>query len=81
MADKFEITYSVDDGYVGKDRPQHFKIDAHWIEDDMSDDALKQCVIEMIEDDFEQRISWTARNLDDAVSWAKAIRDKKAEIG
>ena len=53
-----KVTWAVDDGYIGKDRPQHSEIpDDEWIE--CQTDEQKQDLIDSyIQEDFEMKISW-----------------------
>jgi hypothetical protein len=76
MTDKREVRYEVEDGYVGSSRPQSFTIKDDWIEDYMNDDDLEFELSEMIQEDFQQRISWTYLNKEEVVEWAKTKRDE-----
>ena len=56
----FEAEYEVEDGYVTGSRPQVFSIDESDIETDMGEDELRELYYDMIQNDFEQRITWAA---------------------
>lgn len=78
MTDKFKVKYQVADGYAGGARPQSFTVGTGWIEDDMTDQDLANALDELIQEDFEQRISWSGINYDDVLEWAKSKRDEMA---
>lgn len=73
MDDKFQVRYEVDDGYVGKSRPQKFSIDESDIEDDMTEGDLRKFYQEQIDDDFERRIFAFGENEDEFIEWAQKI--------
>lgn len=77
MTDKFEVRYEVEDGYVGKSRPQFFKIDSSEIEDDMGDEELSELYHDMVQNDFDQKISPGGENLDEFLDWARSVRDSR----
>jgi hypothetical protein len=53
-----EITWEIDDGYVGKSRPQHTYIQK-WELADCDDDAERERLIEeAVKEDFYNKISW-----------------------
>ena len=52
-----KITYSVDDGYAGKSRPQHVKIDDELLRDCQSMKEAKDLIWDWIEDDFRSKVS------------------------
>jgi len=60
-----EIRWEVDDGYVGKDRPQYTEIDDDEICGcETVEDAMKY-VEDYVQEDFEMKISWCFRNHDE----------------
>lgn len=73
---KFKARYEVDDGYVGKDRPQYFSISEEDIEDDMDDDQLEQMFYDIMQEEFEQHVIPYAVNVDEFVIWAKEVQNK-----
>ncbi len=79
MKNSFKVIWSVDDGYVGKDRPHSLDIEPSDIEDDMTDDDLERLLDDSVRDAFEREISATARNADEFLEWARGIRDSKNE--
>ena len=68
---QFVGTYQVDDGYAGGSRPRNFVIDEYEIEDDMTEDDLRNLFIECAQSDFEHNISFCCQNEDEFVEWAK----------
>ncbi len=77
MTDKFEARYEVEDGYCGKSRPQHFNICSSEIEDDMNIDDLKELYYDMVQNDFEQKISAGAERVDEFIEWAENVINKR----
>ena len=79
---KFNVTYSIDDGYAGKDRPQHMTIRECDLEEDMDEAALNKLLDDAVQEHFEQNISPypTERSRSEFLDWAKqqiANRDKE----
>ena len=77
----FEAQYQVEDGYVTGERPQTFEIYAEDLEDDASDDALREFYDKAIGEDFRDsgKIYPSSRKEDKFVAWAKAqIAERKA---
>lgn len=65
--EKIIVTWEVEDGYVGKSRPQSTTIDieqnmdlTEW--ESMSEDEKRDFIGEMVQCDFEQKISFTINN-------------------
>jgi hypothetical protein len=54
---KIEVTWQVEDGYVGKSRPQYttFRIDKEDWEDYTEQDKM-DCVDEYVDDDFREKM-------------------------
>jgi hypothetical protein len=81
----FEAQYQVEDGYVTGERPQTFQIYAEDLEDDASDDALREFYDNEISAHFKDnhKIYPSSRREDKFVAWAKAqIAERKAaELG
>ncbi len=75
MNDEFEIKWEVEDGYVGGDRPQYVTIEASDFED-MSEDEIREEINNLVEEEFNQRITWYVDNIEDAVKWAKKVNGK-----
>jgi hypothetical protein len=69
--DRFEITYGIDDGYVGGDRPQHTSIDADDFGPDTTEEDLKALFWEEIERHFREHCSTYSEQEDEFVAWAK----------
>lgn len=74
----FRARYQVADGYAGGSRPQHFKISADDLEDDMDDESLEIFYEQSVQDDFEQKIYPDSERVDEFIAWAK---ERLAERG
>jgi hypothetical protein len=80
MNGTIEITYQVEDGYVGKSRPQGYQLDISGLEFCDSINEAMQYVDEATQEDFENRISWTYSNYDEIVEDVTAyLNSKKGE--
>jgi hypothetical protein len=62
---KIKITYSIDDGYAGGERPLSFEMDMYEFEDDMTEEEIKETVWEAIRIDMEARVHpyWSEREM------------------
>ena len=79
MSEKFEVTWEVEDGYIGKSRPQRF----HISEDDfdISEDATEEEIEEdagilfddMLQQEFENNIYPSSDKREDFIEWVKNI--------
>lgn len=58
------VTWEVDDGYVGKSRPQHTEVPEDDLEDCETDEERKRRIKEYVEEDFKQRISFSIIRVD-----------------
>lgn len=65
---KVAFTYQVDDGYIGGSRPQRMSIDIDELPDDSDMSDVRDYVERAIQEDFNQKISWSCESLDDVVS-------------
>jgi hypothetical protein len=77
----FEAQYQVEDGYVTGQRLQAFQINAEDLEDDASEDALREFYGKAISEDFLEsgKVYPSSRMEDEFVAWAKAqIAKRKA---
>ncbi len=71
MADYFSGEYEINDGYAGGSRPQHFRVDAHDLDDEMSDEELEDFYYEAAYEHFKQNIDVTVTDAGEFVEWAK----------
>ncbi len=79
MAEEFDITYQIDDGYAGPSAPHHTTIDDTWFESDTPEQDLKNMFWEQIEDDMRQSVHAVCEQEDEFLAWAKAKQvEKKA---
>lgn len=53
-----EITWQVEDGYAGKSRPQHTKIDDQEIEECETKEEFENLITDSIQEDFELKITY-----------------------
>jgi hypothetical protein len=53
-----KITWEIDDGYIGRSRPHHLEIPDNDMED-MNDEEKVKYIEEYIQDDFNDKISWS----------------------
>lgn len=54
-----KVRWEVDDGYVGKDRPQYTEIDDEELKDYPEGEERDNFIEENVRDDFEQRITFS----------------------
>lgn len=71
MEDSFKVTYNVDDGYVGGDRPQHLKISAEYLWDDSTDETLMELFWESIQEHFTRNCHPYTAQEGEFLLWAK----------
>lgn len=75
MGDEYvEVSWYVDDGYVGKTRPQHTDIALCDIEDDMTDEEIEGFVLSVVQEEFEVNVSFEVEHLSQVVSELKRLR-------
>ena len=53
------VNWEVEDGYIGKSRPQHTVIDDDELAERETEEEKEQLIEECIQDDFNQKISWS----------------------
>ncbi len=73
---KFKAIYDVSDGYVGKSRPKYFTIAEGELDNDMTEDELRELFQQSMQNNFEQDITPYQQNEDEFVEWAKNILAK-----
>lgn len=71
MSEKFRAMYHAQDGYVGKDRPQQFNIDASELEDDMDDEALRRFYTGACDAHFEENVTAGPERVEEFVKWGR----------
>jgi hypothetical protein len=78
MADKkIRVSWEVEDGYVGKSRPQHTDIPLSEFEDDMTAEEMEQTIDTAIQEDFEDRIAWGGHySLSDVIAEVRRLRSE-----
>jgi hypothetical protein len=78
----FEAQYQVEDGYVTGARPQRFKIHVEDLENDASDDALREFYDNEVDEHFKnnEKIYPSSEKVDQFVAWAKAQIAHRKEL-
>jgi hypothetical protein len=57
---KIIVKWEVEDGYVGKSRPQSTIVDTdHHFWDSLNDEEKRQLIEECVQEDYEQKISFS----------------------
>lgn len=81
MSDRIEISWQVEDGYVGKSRPQRTLIEVEDLEFCETEDEVEQLIYDAIGDDFVQTISWAISDgLEEAkIAWAELMKERREE--
>ena len=72
----FRVTWEVADGYVGRDRPQHFHISKNDLAGDEDENTLRRFFGDTLQEEFEQRVGPTSEDEDAFVEWAKAVLEE-----
>lgn len=78
--ERITITYGVDDGYVGGDRPQHVTIYMSDLEDCETDEEIETIIDEAVEDHMRQTITpyWKREQIAGLLDRVKAARGEAA---
>jgi hypothetical protein len=66
----FEAIWEVDDGYAGGSAPQYTIINDDDLYPDMDDDEIRTLFDELIQESFNEKISWYSKSREDFVDWA-----------
>jgi hypothetical protein len=69
----FECRYELEDGYVGKSRPQTFYILESDLEDGMTDADLDNLFHEMAEEHRNREIGIAEQNVSEFKAWAREM--------
>jgi hypothetical protein len=70
---KHTLNWEVDDGYCGSSRPQSLRVYADDFGANATLEVIKDLLAEYVQDDFDQKVSWSCDNLDEV---AQAIYDE-----
>jgi hypothetical protein len=73
MGDAIKITWRVDDGYAGGDRPQISSFRPEELDLDVTDEELADQIQEIVSDDFDNKIAIDIRTADINAA-VKAVR-------
>ncbi|MCP4113820.1 MAG: hypothetical protein GY737_00165 [Desulfobacteraceae bacterium] len=74
---KIEVRWEVEDGYVGKSRPQSCEIDSEDISLDGDKEDMMDQVYDEVNDDFANKISFYVANFDEV--YEALLEAKKGE--
>jgi hypothetical protein len=61
---KHRLTWEAEDGYVGGSRPQHLTVRTDDFDESQTLAEIKSQLEADIQQDFEQKVSWSCRNID-----------------
>lgn len=73
--DEISIEWEAEDGYVGGKRPQFTSLSVEDFTPDMSDDDIEMAIHDIVQEDFNQRVS-PGISRDDMKAAVSAIREK-----
>ncbi len=74
----FKVDYEVDNE-LNINHRGGFYINSDMLEDDMSDDDLKEMCLDMIQEDFEELMQPVYDEADDFVAWARNVINNRSE--
>ncbi len=74
----FWVDYEVDNE-LNINHRSRFYITGDMLEDDMSDDDLKEMCLDMIQEDFEELMQPVYDETDDFVAWARNVINNRSE--
>lgn len=74
---KIKVRWEVEDGYAGGSRPQIFTIDPDDFDDDADEREISERLMEIVQDEFEQRISWFMKNESEVIAAVMAAKAEK----
>lgn len=76
----FQVNWESEDGYVTGARPQYCSIGEDDIKDDMTDEEIEQVLEDIVQQDFDEKVSFHVKNRGKFISWAKGVvEERKAE--
>lgn len=68
---EFEVTYHINDGYAGGERPQSFIMSIGDVDEGMNDEQLQTLASDAAHEDMQQRVSAAVTNGDEFVAWVR----------
>jgi len=68
-----EIRWQAYDGYAGGSRPQYTKVDDGDIEDCETVEEAMELIMELVQNDFNQKVRWSIKNEEDAKAKVEEI--------
>lgn len=76
---KITVRWEVEDGYVGKSRPQQFDLDLEDFNGCESQSDYELALEEAVQSEFDNRISWCADNYNEIIEAAKLYNATEEE--
>lgn len=76
MNDEIQVNWEVEDGYVGKSRPQTTNISPEDFDPDMTELEIEHLVWDMVDDNFRETIMPDISNMDEVVEQIQAALKK-----
>jgi hypothetical protein len=67
MRRTFKVKWEVEDGYVGKARPQTSEMDEDDFDGCETRVDVERVILDFVQEDFNQQISWSVTGLDDLI--------------
>lgn len=61
----WEVIWQAEDGYAGGARPQYLDVSAEDFQDAETQEEVEASLAEMIDEDFNQNVSWSCEGLSD----------------
>jgi hypothetical protein len=74
---KVTVNWEVEDGYMGKSRPQSFDMDLEDFEGCEDHDDYEKALDVAVQEEFNNNISWFAANYNDVIERAKRHNAEK----
>lgn len=74
---RIQVTWQAEDGYAGGARPQHAEVYLDNFEAGMSDEEIEKIIDDIVQEDFQQRVTPSVRR-SDMVAAIAAIRAELA---
>jgi hypothetical protein len=75
---EIKVKWQVDDGYAGPARPRQITLHTVDFVDCETEEQVLEVLHEIVEEEFQQRTSWTIRNEKDVIDAWRAAKGKGA---
>ena len=66
-----KVNWEVEDGYIGKYRPQHTEIDDIELLECETEEEVKELIDDAVQEDFSSKIYYSINNTDDIIKYWK----------